>query len=318
MAKKALAVASLVGQTGERVFELVNVNVAGQNLQIPLFLINGTEDGPTLVVTAGIHGAEYASIEAALRFARSLDPTLVRGQVIVVPVANPPAFWARSIFVCPLDGKNLVDVFPGDPDGSPSEILAHWLFQNVITRGDYYIDMHGGDMIEALMPFVIIRRFGNDKVDKPSVALAQSYGFRYVVEREPGGTPAGAAAAAGIPSIVAEAGRQGVWDENVVGAHVNGLLRALRHLAMVEGGEPPEVSTEMLRTFAWLLSEHNGFYYPATNPGNVVTKGQQLGYVADHLGNVLQVAQAPVSGRILLVVTSLAIKEGEPLLVVGA
>jgi len=316
--KKSLEVASLAAKPGERVFDLLTLHIADQDVQIPLFLINGAEEGPTLAVTAGIHGAEYAGIEAALRFARLVDPTSLQGQVIVAPMANPPAFWARSIYVCPLDGKNLNRVFPGDPQGSPSEILAHWLFQNLISRGDYYIDLHGGDMIEALVPFVIYRLSGDDKVDKASDALARSYGFRYLVESKTKGAATSAAAARGIPSMLAESGGQGIWDEVVVGAHTTGLLRALRHLGMVEGGQPEEVPTQLLRTFAWLRSEHNGFYYPKTKVGDVVAKGRDLGYIGDHLNNVLQTLEAPLSGRILFLVTSLAINQGDPLLAVGA
>ena len=318
MPKKSLEVASLAAKPGERVFDLLTLHIADQDVQIPLFLINGAEEGPTLAVTAGIHGAEYAGIEAALRFARLVDPTSLQGQVIVAPMANPPAFWARSIYVCPLDGKNLNRVFPGDPQGSPSEILAHWLFQNLISRGDYYIDLHGGDMIEALVPFVIYRLSGDDKVDKASDALARSYGFRYLVESKTKGAATSAAAARGIPSMLAESGGQGIWDEVVVGAHTTGLLRALRHLGMVEGGQPEEVPTQLLRTFAWLRSEHNGFYYPKTKVGDVVAKGRDLGYIGDHLNNVLQTLEAPLSGRILFLVTSLAINQGDPLLAVGA
>ncbi len=318
MPKKSLEIASLTAKPGERVFDLLTLHIADQDIQLPLFLINGAEEGPTLAVTAGIHGAEYAGIEAALRFARSLDPASLQGQVIVAPMANPPAFWARSIYVCPLDGKNLNRVFPGDPQGSPSEILAHWLFQNLISRGDYYIDLHGGDMIEALVPFVIYRLSGDDKVDKASASLARSYGFRYVVESKTTGATTSAAAARGIPSMLAESGGQGIWDEEVVGAHTTGLLRALRHLGMVEGGQPEEVPTRLLKTFAWLRSEYNGFYHPKTKVGDVVAKGQDLGYIGDYLNNVLQTLEAPISGRILFLVTSLAINQGDPLLAVGA
>ena len=106
-------------------------------------------------MTAGVHGAEYASIAAALDLGQSLEPNDLRGQVIVVPVMNSPAFRARSIYVSPLDGKNLNRVFPGQALGTASEQIADWVFSNVIRQAEYYVDLHGGDLIEALVPFTI-------------------------------------------------------------------------------------------------------------------------------------------------------------------
>ena len=131
-----------------------------------MWLINGNADGPALVVTGGVHAAEYASIAAALEFGRSLDPANLRGRVIVVPVMNMPSFTARSIYVCPLDGKNLNRVFPGNARGTASEQIADWVFRNVISQADYYVDLHGGDLIEALVPFTIFFRSGNEHVDE--------------------------------------------------------------------------------------------------------------------------------------------------------
>ena len=132
---------------------MVSVRLAGVDINVPVVLINGAEPGPTFCVTAAVHGAEYPCVEAAKRLALNLDPASLRGQVIVVPIVNPVAFRARSIYVTPLDGKNLNRQFPGKEQGTFSEALAYWLFNQVIRRGDYYIDLHGGDMIEALIPF---------------------------------------------------------------------------------------------------------------------------------------------------------------------
>lgn len=115
-------------------------------LQIPYFDIRGEQDGPRLTVLAGVHGAEYASIAAAREFVSSLDVSQVSGQIVVVPVVNVPAFWARSAFVVPADGKNLNRSFPGDPAGSYSEVLAHTVFEQLVLGSDYLVDLHAGDL----------------------------------------------------------------------------------------------------------------------------------------------------------------------------
>ncbi|MGA8900908.1 MAG: succinylglutamate desuccinylase/aspartoacylase family protein, partial [Bradyrhizobium sp.] len=147
MSSQALKVGALSAARGEKRYGVNEFSVQGQPYRLPMWLINGNRDGgnvdgPTLVVTGGVHAAEYASIAAALEFGRSLDPANLRGRVIVVPVMNMPAFTARSIYVCPLDGRNLNRVFPGDASGTASEQIADWVFRNVISRADYYVDLH--------------------------------------------------------------------------------------------------------------------------------------------------------------------------------
>src|SRR5579862_8755088 len=107
MSNQPLKVGTLSAARGEKCHGVNEFPVEGQLYRLPMWLINGNSDGPTLVVTAGVHAAEYASIAAALELGRSLDPQTLRGRVIVVPVMNMPAFTTRSIYVCPLDGRNL-------------------------------------------------------------------------------------------------------------------------------------------------------------------------------------------------------------------
>ena len=95
---------------------------------IPLTLVNGSRPGPRVVITAGVHGGEFTPIDAAVRLADRLDPDEVHGQVIICPVANPPAVYQGRLNISPVDGVNLNRVFPGDPAGGPTERLAAWLF----------------------------------------------------------------------------------------------------------------------------------------------------------------------------------------------
>ena len=150
---ETLQVGTLSVARGEKAMGWQRVPVPDHSVEIPIFAVSGTRPGPTLVVTAGVHGAEYASIEAALRLGRTTQPADLRGRLIVAPIVNMPAFRARSIYVCPLDGKNLNRIFPGNPEGSAGERIAYWVFENVIRQGDYFVDLHGGDMIEDLKPF---------------------------------------------------------------------------------------------------------------------------------------------------------------------
>jgi predicted deacylase len=318
MSKDVLTVGTLSAPQGEKRYGVNEFLVDGQPYRLPMWLINGAGEGPTLVVTAGVHAAEYASIAAALELGRSLGPESLSGRVIVAPVVNMPAFSARSIYVCPLDGKNPNRMFPGNPQGTASEQIAHWLFRNVILQGTYYVDLHGGDLIEALVPFTIFFRSGNQRVDEVSLEIAKVFGIHFLVCSETPGSTFCAASVAGIPSILAESGGQGIWTAEDVWQHTNGLHRLMRHLKMTPGGAPDIVPFTLLERFLWLRSEHEGFWYPAVAVNDRVKVGQNLGLVKDCEGHVLQTAISPADGIVLFIVSSLAINRTDPLLAVGA
>jgi len=187
MSENSLCVGNLAAAPGAKIFGYEEVLIAGVPIRFGIFLVNGSMPGPTLVVTAGVHAAEYASIAAALELGRSLQPKDLRGRVIIVPVVNVPGFGVRAIYVCPLDGKNPNRCFPGKALGTASERIAYWLFNNVMLQGDYYVDLHGGDLVEALVPFSLYHRTGNAEVDRVSLEMAQVFGIPYIVRSE---TPA--------------------------------------------------------------------------------------------------------------------------------
>jgi predicted deacylase len=313
-----LQVGDLHAAPGSKTVGLQDIEIAGKTVPLPMFIVNGAQPGPTLCVTAGIHGAEYASIAAALQLGQTLEASDVKGRVVVAPVSNVPAFRARSIYVCPLDGVNLNRVFPGNNEGTASEQLADWLFQNVIKLADYYVDMHGGDMIEALVPFTIYAQVDDAAVEAKSLELAKVFGIPYIVRSESRGGTYSAAAVAGIPAILTESGGQGIWRPEDVKAHYDGLNRLMRHLGMLEGPPLGPVTSEVIKSFLWLRSEQDGYYYPGTQVGEIVSEGQNIGSVTDYQGNILQEVIAPADGRVLFLVTSLAINKGDPLLAVGA
>lgn len=296
---------------GERWSGLLDA-LPGEAPALPCTVIRGREDGPRLLVTAGVHGAEYASIAAAQRLARQ-GANELRGTLTVVSVLNTSAYFARSIYLTPLDGKNLNRVFPGDPAGSASERLAHWLVSTLLTGADAYLDLHGGDLIEALTPFAL-----HHADDARARALAEAFALPYRIETRGSGMTYAAAHALGVSAVLAEAGGQGLWPEADVAALEHGARRAMKALGMLERAPDAETASTPLGTFAWTRSEAAGCWYPAVQAGQRVAEGEQLGTVTDLLGDVRQEARSSVSGTVLFVVSSLAINEGDPLVGVGA
>ena len=302
-------------QPGEKFCGTIDLSVGKERVSLPLFIIHGKESSPTLCITAGIHGTEYSSIEAALRLGKSLQPQEIRGKVMILPVANMPSFMRRTIYVGPYDGKNLNRVFPGKEDGTFSEVLAYQIFHGFIKKGDYFIDLHGGDMNEALVPFIIHAPSGNPKVDQVSLSMAESFGIEIVVKRQKPGTTLYSATRAGIPALVAEVGGQGILNEDAVGIHFTGVKRVMAKLGFIQG-EGDRFPIEII-DFPWIFSDYDGVFYSLVKVGEKVSAGQKMGVVCDFFGKELQVIRSPSDATILFMVTSLAINKEDPLFGIG-
>src|SRR3954470_13009713 len=189
-----IAIGSLEASPGTRVTGVVPVDLGAATLEVPVAIIHGSKPGPRVAVTAGIHGAEYVSIAALRDVVFGLDPSEVTGSLIAVLTANPAAFAARAIYVNPLDGLNLNRQFPGDAKGSPTQRLAHWLATTVIAGSDVFVDLHCGDINEALESFTGIQDTGEASLDARSRELAEAYGLRYLLISQTKGTTTATAA----------------------------------------------------------------------------------------------------------------------------
>ena len=291
----------------------------GEPIRFPVGTLHGASDGPTLCVVGGMHGSEFAGIEAAIRLSRMLQPTEVRGAVIIVPLVSVPAFQRRAIYVNPLDGINFNRVCPGNPTGTITEIMAHLLFKNVIAQADYYIDLHGGDMIEALVPFTLYYKSGNAKVDEASKALAEAYGIPIILGTATlrGGTY-GAAAAMGKPAILTEAGGQGILDEPSTQTHIDGVLNVLKRFGGLPGTPAPAPSPTHYTKFVWVAAEQDCVYYPKVKVGQQVKEGELIAAFTDLFGDPIGELRSPATGPVLFLVTSPAINKGDPLMAIGA
>jgi hypothetical protein len=293
--------------------------VPGTGLQVPLTLVHGAEAGPQVLVTGGVHGGEYPGVEAAIRFARHLDPAATRGRVAVVHIYGLSAFHARLQYLTPEDGKNPNRVFPGRATGTVAERMAATLMQTLVAGTDAWVDLHGGDIHEALQPFTVYSGGGPPDVAARSRTMAECYGIPYIIRSQAiGGSTYGAAADMGVPAILTEAGGVGQLDEPSVAVHLGGLRNVLRLLGVLPGAPEPVPPPAHFTRFVWLRAEHAGCWYPSVRAGQQVIEGQLVGEIRDYWGDVLAVHRAPVGGVVLFVVTSLAINPTDPLLGIGA
>ena len=287
----------------------------GAEVILPLATVIGAEPGPTTVITAGIHGCEYAGIAAAIQLFKTLDPATLCGTVKIVTISSVVSFEARRMFVCPIDEKNPNRFFPGNPTGSYTDQYVYFLMENIISKGDYYIDLHGGDMAEALEAFSIYHA-GDDAVSQKSYELARYCGLPNIVAtRADGawsdsGTTYANAAKLGIPSIIAEAGSIGQLEERDTQSLLDGLINVLKYTGNLEGAPLEPDTLRTYSTITWLYAgERKGIFYKTVTPGMTLKAGDPVGVLEDYFGNVLERPVSPADGRVLFVTTSPAMAE---------
>ena len=289
--------------------ELV-VDLGSEQVTIPYVRLVGTAgDGPHLTVIAGVHGTEYTSIAAAREWARELCEDEIRGQVTVVPVVNLPAFWARSPFVVPLDGKNLNRTFPGRADGSAAERLAAAVTETFIVGSDHLLDLHAGDLPEALEPFTL---YDESPVGDRARELALAYGLGHVVRqaaagRTVGGSTSAVAADLGIPAITAESGQCGILERESVERHLRGLRNVARFLGILDGEAERYPTPVEHDSWLWLRTGAAGWWQPTVATGQDVEAGALLGTVAPILGDGPVEVRAPAAGVPLFITSSPAV-----------
>jgi predicted deacylase len=290
-------------------------------LELPCFEAAGDRDGPHLCLLGGIHGGEYSSIAAVVRFMNGLDTGELSGRITAVPIVSMPSFRARTAFVMPQDGKNLNRCFPGSHDGTFSDVLARHVFDELIAPSDFLLDLHGGDMVEALEPFSL---YDESPVEEQARGLAVAFGLPYVVRSAPtdapiGGTTSSAAAAARVPAVIAEVGGCGLLEEDAVRTHLDGIGNALRHLRMLPGDvTPPRADMRSVGRFVWLRSEEEGWWEPDVRAGDEVRAGASLGTVQSLFGEVIERIPAPEDGVVLFLTSSPAVGADGLLLGLGA
>jgi uncharacterized protein len=290
-------------------------------LELPCFEAVGESDGPHLCLLGGIHGGEYSSIAAVVRFMNALDTSELRGRITAVPIVSMPSFRARTAFVMPQDGKNLNRCFPGSLEGTFSDVLARHVFDELIAPSDFMLDLHGGDMVEALEPFSL---YDESAVEEQARGLAIAFGLPYVVRSAPsdapiGGTTTGAAAALGVPAVIAEVGGCGLLEEDAVRMHLDGIANSLRHLGMLPGKvTPARADMRSVGRFVWLRSTEEGWWEPDVRAGDEVRAGASLGSVRNLFGDVIERVPAPEDGVVLFLTTSPAVTADGLLLGLGA
>lgn len=289
------------------------------SVEIPLVIINGKSEGPVLCLTAGVHATEYPPIEAMFRVLRSLDPAKLRGTVVAVPIVNMHMFAARQGFTSPLDGINLNKIAPGG-NGSITEMVAKTLVDEIVTRAQYHIDLHGGDFGEMLWAYAGYSLTGNAAQDEKGEALVRVYTPGMICLSPPGSllppTPGFlvyAATRLGVVSMLAESGGNGTLEEADVLAHVNGVENVMRYLGMIEGD--PVITKPLLKAKdrAVTRAKKSGLLHLKVAVGDIVPDGGIVAEIYNVFGDRVETVTVEQGGTAGLVWAHKSVNTGDPI-----
>ena len=248
---------------------------------IPAALMANGE-GPTLLLTGGTHGDEFEGPTALMHLVNNFDPARLRGRLIVLPALNAPAV-GRSSRVSPLDGGNLNRSFPGDANGGPTAMIAHFVEEVLLPICDAAIDFHSGGKASVYADCALAARSKEPKLHAANLTLAQAFGapLTWVLGDQNEDRSLNAAAKRkAVPMIATELSGGGGVDRDSVALALEGSLRCMRHLGMIEEAPPSRQESrlvEIASTEQILHAPFPGLFLPAFDPGNTVQAKERAG-----------------------------------------
>jgi uncharacterized protein len=249
------------------------------NIDLPIRVIRGSEDGPVLLLSGGLHGDEINGIEVVRRMLARNMIDLKAGTVIAIPLMNVYGF-IQNVRGVP-DGKDVNRSFPGIKGGSLAKLLAYNIMHEIIPIIDYGIDFHTGGASRSNYPqircvFDIEKNMELAKAFQPPVILHSGLiekSFRKAAYKK------------GKHILVYETGESLRMDEFGIQEAVNGTLRLMKHLKMVDEAPEPSFESEIFTKTSWVRAKYAGLFRPKVELGEPVMRRQVLGSITDPFGN---------------------------------
>lgn len=286
---------------------VLSESYSSANVSIPVSVWRAKKDGPSVFVTAAIHGDEINGTGAIRHILGERPFKLVAGTLILVPVVNFPGFERHSRYLP--DRRDLNRSFPGSSTGSLAARMAHSFFEQVVRGCQYGIDLHTAAVRRTNFPNVRA-----DMSDERLAAFALAFGAELIVDGEgPKGSLRASGNAIGCATMILEAGEVWKVEPSVVEYAVRGVRNCLRHLKMVEG--QPEEPAYRFQTDStkWVRATHGGFLQFHVAPGDIVDEGQPLATNSDLSGTEQNIVQAPRDGIVLGMTTLPTVAPGDPI-----
>lgn len=298
------------GESGD-VYLAVSESYSSMTVRIPIHVRRAEKDGPVVFVTAALHGDEINGTGAIRRLIKDEEFQPLRGAVILIPVLNLLAFDRHSRYLP--DRRDLNRSFPGSVSGSLASRMARRIFDEIVTRSDYGIDLHTAAVRRTNYPNV-----RGDMTDSKVRRLAEAFGSEIIINgKGPKGAFRREACRAGCPTIVMEGGEVWKVEPSIVESGERGVKNVLRSLEMLEG--PPERPNYqvVVERSKWIRAERGGFLRFHIQPGDIIDKDQPIATNTTLLGSERSVLRAPFAAVVIGMTTLPAVSPGEPVCNLG-
>ncbi|MDE0042241.1 MAG: succinylglutamate desuccinylase/aspartoacylase family protein, partial [Candidatus Poribacteria bacterium] len=255
--------------------------------------------------TGAVHGNEYEGVEAIPRIYEQVEPDVLHGTLVMLPVCNMPAYETGTRN-SPIDGLNLARVFPGDAHGTITRRIAYWLTHKLIKHADFFIDLHSAG-IESNIPMMIGYRHSEDELGQRARAAAHAFGAPVMWGHPPSGTSGRSISTAteyGVPWLYTESPGGGRAGPDDVACYIHGVLNVMKHLGMIRGEPHPKSPTHHLvgdgNLDVVISAPAAGSFRPHVELLDEVNVGQRLGIVEDFFGQVAGEVTADRDGVVIL------------------
>ena len=252
-------------------------------IPVPIAVLAGAP-GPTVLLTAGVHGDEYEG-QIALRRLLTIDAASLTGRLIVLPALNLPAVRAGRR-TSPIDGANMNRAFPGSPDGGPTAQLAHYVEHVLLQLAQAAIDLHSGGSASEYLPSAYV--YARGKLAAAKEAMADAFGAPLAIMVGDAAETRSLSAACerqNVPMIATELAGSGTLSRNALRLAWEGVTAVLRHLGVMpvhadDAGRHTSRVRIPDRTHV-VMSPGGGLFEPMVDLGDTVTAGGQAGWLHD-------------------------------------
>jgi predicted deacylase len=258
-----------------------------------VLVVHGERNGPTVCLTAALHGDELNGIEIVRRVLYDLDPKQLAGTVIGVPIVNLHGFRRNSRYLP--DRRDLNRFFPGAAHGSSASRIAHSFFEQVVRRCNALVDIHTGSFQRTNLPQL------RADMKVPAVAGLTSGFTATSVLHSPGepGTLRRAAVEVGIPAVTLETGEPGRLQQSKIEHGTQGITGLFDHLGMLPRTSARPAPEPVYYESVWVRADRGGLLFGEVSLGQRVRSGELLATVTDPITNVRSELRAPQDGRVL-------------------
>ena len=266
----------------------------GRPVCIPVMVAKGIKEGPTLGITAAVHGNEINGIPVIQRLFSELEVENMAGTVIGVPVVNAISYLRKQRRFN--DGTDLNHIMPGLPDGNVSDVYANRFVERVVKRFDYLVDLHTASWGRVNSYYI---RADMDDDETRQMALLQNADI--IVNNHPSdGTLRGAADAMGIPAITLEVGDPNRFQRSMIRSGLAGIFNLLAHFKMVDQEiDVEENETVLCPDSEWMYTDTGGILRVLPGVTDRVSKGELVAYISNIFGDRVAEYFAPFDGIVI-------------------